>query len=689
MADPILVNPGQSVAPPDWDALLRQHGGNNTPGLPVPLTDPSVQALIMANPALAEHFQQHPIYRYYMADGSYVEAFGLENGQDVQIVSYHPSQKFQQAQQQANQTQNKPTIGRVEGTPLPGGGFDNTKPIWVERDQNGQQVGAAKPLTADQRKQWEIENNVAAGLGPKTDAELAAEQGKPKQSRVNPNDATRIQEFDPSANNGQGQWVDAGPNDAEIRRRADANKPGAPTLKPDGKGGTIAVQTMPDGTIKTTPLPDVPSDRPAPERVTVGGVVYERGPDGQYTRAQGLPSEGEATAGGPPMPEFVYGAIEQSLTTYHAALQKDPNLTPAQRASRFQEAVQAANIATQNAATAQRERESTRNFEYNRAGAILNYQQSGLGQALDFVKSFNGSLPVGSSAGGDAFAALMGLQMLQMERSGIRDIKADVRAPVPALTPATLTNPDAMAAKRKEIMAHPVFSPKPPATYPGAPSAGPAASAAPPPASPAPAPGVPAPPPAPAAPPAPMTAEQAQGFQGRGINPSTGEPIVDPNLGQPGDPGYSTTPPPTVAPVAPGAPTSELGQPGDPIYPNVAPVTPTIGPSVNPDGTPNYGQPGMRVLPDPNAAPPPSPLPPNEVTMAPAPEFAALAQYMPAPTPPPQPRPIQADAGQPPAALMSAKIATTPPWRLSPEELAYAEQNGLLEHAMRVPGRVA
>lgn len=51
------------------------------------------------------------------------------------------------------------TTGRVEGTPMPGGGFDNSKPIWVERDANGQQVGPSKPLTADQRAQWERDKN--------------------------------------------------------------------------------------------------------------------------------------------------------------------------------------------------------------------------------------------------------------------------------------------------------------------------------------------------------------------------------------------------------------------------------------------------------------------------------------------------------------------------------------------------
>src|SRR5687768_2018305 len=98
----ILVTPGQAVAPPDWNALLLQHGNLPANAQPqaVPITDPQIKALVIANPALAAHLQQHPPYRYYMADGSSVIAFGMENGEDVQIVDYKPSQQFQQAQKQ-------------------------------------------------------------------------------------------------------------------------------------------------------------------------------------------------------------------------------------------------------------------------------------------------------------------------------------------------------------------------------------------------------------------------------------------------------------------------------------------------------------------------------------------------------------------------------------------------------------
>ena len=71
-----------------------------------------------------------------------------------------------------------PTTPRVEGTPIPGGGFDNSKPIMVRRDQNGQQIGQAETLSAAERTQWEREKN-----GGLTDAEVQARQN-PASKRV-------------------------------------------------------------------------------------------------------------------------------------------------------------------------------------------------------------------------------------------------------------------------------------------------------------------------------------------------------------------------------------------------------------------------------------------------------------------------------------------------------------------------
>lgn len=363
--------------------------------------------------------------------------------------------------QQANPATQKPTGGHEgpEGTPTgqkDANGqdvYDNTRPRWVIRDAKNQEV-YARPLNAQEREQWEKDKN-----GGKTDAEIAAQTTEPRKSRVNPSDPKRIQEFDPTT----GRWVDAGVNAAGVQAEADRNKPGAPTLKPDGKGGTIAVQTMPDGSIKTTALPGVPSDRPQPERVTVGGQVYERDPNtGTYAPARGLPSEGEATAGGPPIPNFVAKGAAQALIDYHTALANDSTKTPPQREKYFQEAHQVAQLAVQQAATEQNERESQRNTEYNVAHSKLTYAQTGMGQALDFVSKLNGTLPIGSDLGGQAFAALLGLQMLQMATTGINNL--------PRFSAADLTTPQGVQAARSAVTPALQAATAPPAA-PSAPTA--------------------------------------------------------------------------------------------------------------------------------------------------------------------------------------------------------------------------
>jgi hypothetical protein len=84
------------------------------------------------------------------------------------------------------------------------------------------------------------------------------------------------------------------------------------------------------------------------------------------------------------------------------------------------------------------------------------------------------------------------------------------------------------------------------------------------------------------------------------------------------------------------------------------------------------------------------PYPSNAGEMSktlPGQDWPALAQYQ------PQPAPVQTagqpDNGQAPAALLAAKVKSTPPWRLSNDELAWAHANGLLNDAMSIPGRSA
>ena len=177
MAAPILVTPGQAVSPPDWNALLLQHGDLQPNGQPqaVPITDPQVKALVVSNPALAAHFQQHPPYRYYMADGTSVIAFGMEDGEHVQIIDYKPSPKFTQTQKQEEKPPSasaRRTRTDTEGTQRPDGTWDNEQPRAVTRDIDTGEIIDSKPLTGQALQDW----REAQGRVKPTEADLV---GKP------------------------------------------------------------------------------------------------------------------------------------------------------------------------------------------------------------------------------------------------------------------------------------------------------------------------------------------------------------------------------------------------------------------------------------------------------------------------------------------------------------------------------
>jgi len=95
----IIFSPGQVVAQPDWEALVRQHGGDK-PAVRRSRTEAEIKAAALAgedDPAA----MQNPIYRSYLEDGSYVEYRTAPNGTDYQIVDYKPSATFTQAQTKA------------------------------------------------------------------------------------------------------------------------------------------------------------------------------------------------------------------------------------------------------------------------------------------------------------------------------------------------------------------------------------------------------------------------------------------------------------------------------------------------------------------------------------------------------------------------------------------------------------
>lgn len=439
-----------------------------------------------------------------------------------------------------NATSGKPqgSTTQTEGTPLPGGGFDNERPLMVTRGPDGKVI-ESRELTPSEMTEWRNNRERSRNPGGKTDA--------------------------------------------EVRADADRNKPGAPTLKPDGKGGTIAVQQMPDGSIKTTPLPDVPSDKPSPERVTVNGVVYERGADGTYKPAAGIPAP---TRGGklPPgvkPPQFTRGNVANELTRFNQELDAAVSRGEISKedATGFYTAyhqsaqtfLQEQNNSDSQDATASGQQLTQRSQNMTQAGNRLNWANSA------FQNAANADQQMLLGAAGTGRSALVPLLTLQAglanATGGFRNQpEVEVRRYPASIQPvAAATNTAATATGAKPGT---IFTPKPPVS------------------------------------PAQAAAIAAQGrATAAGGAPTAGEPGGPPLA--PG-PVYGDPPPGSIVP--PGTPLPTLPPQAQGPYPSVNPVTgePTgivapaatpapssVGPSVNPDGTPNYGDPNMTVLPQP------------------------------------------------------------------------------------------
>lgn len=506
----------------------------------------------------------------------------------------------------------------------------------------------------------------------------------------------------------------------EAKEKADADAAAVrnrPTTVSTNTTEPFIVQQMPDGSIRTTPNQNYQGEKP--QRSTVKGsdgrtYVVTVGADNKPTAVpvEGLPSEGAATAGGPPMPQIVVGMAEQALTAYHTALWSDPTLTPAIREKRFQEAVQVANLAATNAATEQRERESQRNADYNVASTKLTQMGSGLNNALTFVSQLNGSLPKGSDLGGRAFAAIMGLQLLQMKMSGIDNLSRPgtsserARTQVPTITARDLSNPAAMSGHNATIATQTAAAAAPP------PTAAPAAS-------------VPRTGAMGAAAPIARPDQTQVGTQiDDAIMPPQAVGGRDGNE-RPDDMLTVSTPEGAINTItraqwdahpenqssfrvvnAESAAAFASRQAGGQVSPTPAGLSPETGtpvpygkpgaswmPPADPNDPINQPQDG-RVLPQP--APAPIFTPPaqpsqyeggGDVQMSPS-DFPALAQFGMMGASPQQQQPSGPTPGMDDPAMAAARraqIAATPPWRIPDEDWEYAAANGFLDDARRVP----
>lgn len=257
MAEPILVTPGQSVGQGDWEALFAQHGGFKSSQQRPPTKDEQ-RAADDAN----DDLEQRPIYRYYLADGSWVEARTAANGADYQIVAYQPSQRFQQSRAAS---QRADTTGPPGGAPYrddgPEAGPSGRRWGWnpetkaYDRDL-GPSPSAQRPTTgskrvplpghpgystvttvdsATNREETHVEKDDNPGVAVPAPADVP----KDTPTTVTRNGKTYVQHTTPGADGKPGRifWTDQAGNEVQLPDDTSAGNtpipPGVPVYAPD------------------------------------------------------------------------------------------------------------------------------------------------------------------------------------------------------------------------------------------------------------------------------------------------------------------------------------------------------------------------------------------------------------------------------------------------------------------------
>lgn len=298
MADAMIVNAGQSVGQGDWDALAAQHGGVKSSSMRPP-TEAEIKAAGMAGDDDAA-FRQRPIYRYYFNDGTFVEARTAANGADYQVVDYKPSASFTQAQTRAATQAARPQKSEAEQAQ-------------EAAQAQTAQVAAARAQADKDEEDWNANPaNIKDGASGRRETHRARDERLAKEKQA-----------------------------AEDRQRQDAdrNKPSV-TIKEDGAGGFVSVQTFPDNrTPVVTPIPGI---KGTPAQIKEGGVTYERQPDGTYKPAQGIPNPNTPEPEGAPQPSFTVGDAAANLQKYqewlNAEMRKPGATLTAARADQLLEA---------------------------------------------------------------------------------------------------------------------------------------------------------------------------------------------------------------------------------------------------------------------------------------------------------------------------------------------------------------
>lgn len=418
-------------------------------------------------------------------------------------------------------------------------------------------------------------------------------------------------------------------------------------------GGKTLLYVGQDGTTKVVWQSSDVNEAASYDERTGQYHVVTKDTSGRVTGVRVISPQSEATGKpGPAMPTLVVGMSEAALRQFSDQLNQAVaagDMTPAERDKRWGEALSLAQHAVNEATVIQRDQESNLNARVNLATTRYSQRMTGMSNALKFVADLNDKLPVGSDLGGKGFAALLGMQALIARESGIEDIeipRADMRSAqgqqIGAATSSQLsrlTNPaDPAAVHADQQAVRSALNTPAPATVPSQP------------------------------PELPSPVFRPQ--------PPVTLPGAAPQSVSAPSPGMT---PPAMAPP-PGAPPAQA----DIFSPVPGNVQSAAGSAVPPSvGAPDAAQPGDPGYGQPMTAPPSTYGAGGDTQSmaAPADDFAILAQQQ---QPAPAPAPAAPDMSNHPA-IRAAQIEATPPWRLSPEDLQWAQENGLMDRAMAVP----
>lgn len=271
------------------------------------------------------------------------------------------------------------------------------------------------------------------------------------------------------------QGEDARRADADRRAEADRNKPSV-TIKEDGAGGFVSVQTFPDGrTPVVTPIPGI---KGTPAQIKEGGVTYERQPDGTYKPAQGIPNPNTPEPEGAPKPSFTVGDAAADLQKYqewlNAEMRKPGATLTAARADQLLEArrklwdtalseqagiVNAQQQAYRDQLTQRGQTLNDQQSRRNSATSIANQAQSSYGDLMDKMGAnpggasiakaiqearFNAAAFVDNLSGGGVPEIKMGPAYEQTNQMQLNP-RAGAGAPVPAIPQPGAPTPTANA----------------------------------------------------------------------------------------------------------------------------------------------------------------------------------------------------------------------------------------------------